>query len=95
MNQSYSILTTKRDEVIGKKYKDLESENNNLNERIRLLTNEIDQIRYNTEVMKNNQTVQNLKESNLQPTDNAFTKKKMVGQGHEETNFLKILDQLE
>ena len=36
-----------------------------------------------------------MNQTQMNPYENAFTKKKSyLGQGHEETNFLKILDQL-
>lgn len=57
LNESYTVLTTKRDQVFGKKCQNLERENMNLNERIRMLTAEIDDIRLNTSLANKNQTV--------------------------------------
>jgi len=46
LSRDYSMLSTKRDEIIAKKYKNLENENNHLNSRILTLTKEIDTIRF-------------------------------------------------
>lgn len=42
LNESYVVLVNKKEDVFGRKCQHLEEENNNLNERIKLLTAEID-----------------------------------------------------
>ena len=59
------------------------------------LTVEVDQIKFNAEIMKGNQTVHRPNPAQTTSFENGFTKKKLSGQGHEETNFLRILDQLD
>lgn len=39
LSRDYSILTSKREEVMGRKYRHLETENQHLNNRIQTLTN--------------------------------------------------------
>jgi hypothetical protein len=58
------------------------------------LTAEVDQIKFNAEIMKGNQTVHRPNLAQTMSFENGFTKK-LSGQGHEETNFLRILDQLD
>lgn len=58
LNDSYAVLTNKKSQLVDKKYNNLEKENSNLNERIRMLTAEIDDIRLNTSFVKKNQTTQ-------------------------------------
>jgi hypothetical protein len=59
INQSYASLTTKRDDVFSRKCQTLERENLGLNERLKLLTAEVEEIRQNSSKCNKNLTVLN------------------------------------